>query len=127
MCFYCRESEHIKPNCLKLSSKGGPTSGKIDGHKEQSIHIFTITAVEAKTSTDVVRGTISFSDRDVYALFDSGATHNFTFVEFAHQMGFQIVELEVPLQVTTVKGALGCIRDQTEELEMSIKGKIFPA
>lgn len=81
-CFYCQELGHIKWNCPKLISQmtpGGSHPNKPDNHKEQSEHIFTISIAEAETSHDVIGGTVSFTDRNVFVSINSEATQIFIF------------------------------------------------
>ncbi|XP_020238075.1 uncharacterized protein LOC109817269 [Cajanus cajan] len=67
--------------------------------------VFTLTGVDASTSSDLVKGKGKATGKDVMILFDSGASHSFISYACAEKLGLPVRGLGLRLLVSTPASA----------------------
>ncbi|XP_054797628.1 uncharacterized protein LOC129302769 [Prosopis cineraria] len=68
-------------------------------------YVFAMSKEEAEASLELIRGTISLCDTEIFALFDSGATHSFISNECVENLKLLVIELLVLMNVSIPAGA----------------------
>ncbi|XP_054791245.1 uncharacterized protein LOC129296683 [Prosopis cineraria] len=76
-----------------------------DGRSVIPARVFVMSKEEAKASLKLIKGMIILNDKQVEALFDSGATHSFIVLNYMTRLKMFVCEMDVVLNVSTPTGA----------------------
>ncbi|GKC05417.1 putative reverse transcriptase domain-containing protein [Tanacetum coccineum] len=74
-CFTYGSTGHMARDCPKNGGNGGKGNGN-DNQPAAKGRVFSLTKDQAANSSSIVSGTLSMYDRDVFVLFDIGATYS---------------------------------------------------
>ena len=98
-CYTCGKEGHPKWKCPEAkkdeAAKGKEKEGGGRGR------VFTMTAKEASAANDLVAGTLQLYSRNVYALFDTGATHSVINTSVATKLNLNPEKLGSSLVIDT--------------------------
>ncbi|GJY56659.1 putative reverse transcriptase domain-containing protein [Tanacetum coccineum] len=98
-CFECGEVGHLAKDCKK-----GSTSSR--GNRNNKPHatngrVFALTTDQAANAPGTVSGTLYMYDRDVFVLFDTGATHSVVSLAFSKHIKVPSTLLDYALSIST--------------------------
>ncbi|GJU66910.1 putative nucleotidyltransferase, ribonuclease H [Tanacetum coccineum] len=98
-CFECGEVGHLAKDCKK-----GSTSSR--GNRNNKPHatsgrVFALTTDQAANAPGTVSGTLYMHDRDVFVLFDTGATHSVVSLAFSKHIKVPSTLLDYALSIST--------------------------
>ncbi|KAM0045044.1 putative nucleotidyltransferase, Ribonuclease H [Helianthus debilis subsp. tardiflorus] len=97
-CFRCGDSNHLIKDCTRpeqRANNGGNTKTTGGGR------VFSLTAKDAANASGTLSGYVHIGERDMYALFDIGATHSVVSLLFAKYLKSMPTALEYPLVIST--------------------------
>ncbi|GJY28838.1 putative reverse transcriptase domain-containing protein [Tanacetum coccineum] len=98
-CFECREVGHLAKDCKKGSaSRRGNRNNKPHA---TSGRVFALTTDQAANAPSTVLGTLFMYDRDVFVLFDTGATHSVVSLGFSKHIKVPSTLLDYALSIST--------------------------
>ncbi|XP_054801528.1 uncharacterized protein LOC129305553 [Prosopis cineraria] len=87
---------HIDHNCLEAVT---------DGRSVIPARVFAMSKEEAEASPKLIKCMIVLNDKQVEALFDSGATHSFIALDCMTRLKMFVYEMDVVINVSTPTGA----------------------
>ncbi|GJY65820.1 retrotransposon protein, putative, ty3-gypsy subclass [Tanacetum coccineum] len=98
-CFECGEVGHLAKDCKK-----GSTSSR--GNRNNKPHatngrVFALTTDQAANAPGTISGTLYMYDRDVFVLFDTGATHSVVSLAFSKHIKVPSTLLDYALSIST--------------------------
>ncbi|GKC79016.1 putative reverse transcriptase domain-containing protein, partial [Tanacetum coccineum] len=98
-CFECGEVGHLVKDCKK-----GSTSSR--GNRNNKPHatsdgVFALTTDQVANAPSTVSGTLYMYDRDVFVLFDTGATHSVVSLAFSKHIKVPSTLLDYALSIST--------------------------
>ncbi|GKC37143.1 putative reverse transcriptase domain-containing protein [Tanacetum coccineum] len=98
-CFECGEVGHLAKDCKK-----GSTSSR--GNMNNKPHatngrVFALTTDQAANAPCTISGTLYMYDRDVFVLFDTGATHSVVSLAFSKHIKVPSTLLDYALSIST--------------------------
>ena len=70
--------------------------------------VFALTEQDAQAATEVVSGTLNICSKAAHVLFDSGSSHSFISLAFAHILHMSPELLDCELRVSTPSGVMLC-------------------
>ncbi|KAD7480443.1 hypothetical protein E3N88_03579 [Mikania micrantha] len=85
----------------------------------------SISAEEAKVTSDVVTGTFLLNSISAYILFDSGASRSFISAKFVHHPLFVLEKLSVPLEVEVADSKSFLAFDIYRNCKLTIEGEDY--
>ncbi|GKC51774.1 putative reverse transcriptase domain-containing protein [Tanacetum coccineum] len=86
VCFTCGQVGHLAKDYKKGSASNGG-----NGNNKQPVtngRVFALTTDQAPKASGIVSGTLSMYDRDVFVLFDTGATHSVLSLTFSKHIKY---------------------------------------
>ncbi|KAJ0627217.1 putative nucleotidyltransferase, Ribonuclease H [Helianthus annuus] len=98
LCFKCGDAGHMIKACPQLAPKantGGNARPAVGGR------VFALTVDDATNAPGTVSGYLRIGEREIYALFDTGATHSVVSLLIAKHLMTMPTTLEYPLVIST--------------------------
>ncbi|KAL3744872.1 hypothetical protein ACJRO7_014045 [Eucalyptus globulus] len=105
VCFVCGQLGHRAYTC-SMRKTAPPVDRPQEGQQRQRMtgKVFTMTGEDAAASNTVFASNISIASQPAYALFDPGATHSFTSIDFAKKLDVLPELLKYELCIDTPTG-----------------------
>ncbi|GKC66755.1 putative reverse transcriptase domain-containing protein [Tanacetum coccineum] len=98
-CFECGEVGHLDKDCKKGSTRSrGNRNNKPHATSDR---VFALTTDQAANAPGTVSGTLYMYDRDVFVLFDTGATHSVASLAFSKHIKVPSTLLDYALSIST--------------------------
>ena len=107
-CFRCGKPNHFIKDYPNNSNKGNSTAGS--GQKRPIVQgrFCALTERDAQAAPKVVSGTLNICSKAAHILFDSGSSHSFISLAFAHMLHMSPELLDCELWVSTPSGVMLC-------------------
>ncbi|KAJ0524657.1 putative nucleotidyltransferase, Ribonuclease H [Helianthus annuus] len=103
-CLSCGEMGHMVKQCPKARNRAADTNRGANVPPNTGGRVFTLTAGEAANTPGTVSGIIYLAGRDIYVLFDTGATHSIVSQVFARHLKIVPSLLDHALVISTPMG-----------------------
>ncbi|XP_076909919.1 uncharacterized protein LOC143567362, partial [Bidens hawaiensis] len=98
-CFRCGHTWHMIKGCPKPDTKkiaGGKLAPPNTGGR-----VFTLSATDAANAQGTISETLQFSERNIYVLFDTGATHSIVSQSFTKYLPIRPTPLDPTMTIST--------------------------
>ncbi|GJZ86507.1 reverse transcriptase domain-containing protein [Tanacetum coccineum] len=102
-CFTCGSTWHMARDCPKNGGNGGRGNGN---NKQPATNgrVFALTTDQEAKASCIISGTLSTYDRDVFVLFDTGATYSVISLTFSKHIKVPSTPLDFALSISTPMG-----------------------
>ncbi|GJZ80134.1 glutathione S-transferase DHAR2 [Tanacetum coccineum] len=101
--FTCGSTWHMARDCPKNGGNGGRGNGN---NKQPATNgrVFALTTDQEAKASCIISGTLSTYDRDVFVLFDTGATYSVISLTFSKHIKVPSTPLDFALSISTPMG-----------------------